>query len=142
MQASKTQFIVVTPEGAVQAAVAIVPGKGTILVQPSATAHGSITMIDTNGNSFQVPCFKYYRGLAAANLAFSYSQAGVACMRTCRACCMHCQSQASPLVWSPEILGCAASALCECFHLYRKLPHVLTDTISRVHACLQRSIPQ
>lgn len=55
-QATKTQFIVVTPEGAVQAVVAIVPGEGRINVQPSAKAHGAITLVDTADNAFQV-CF-------------------------------------------------------------------------------------
>jgi hypothetical protein len=56
LQATKTQFIVVTPEGAVQAVVAIVSGEGRINVQPSAMAHGAITLVDTAGNAFQV-CF-------------------------------------------------------------------------------------
>ncbi|BDA47026.1 hypothetical protein COCOBI_09-4810 [Coccomyxa sp. Obi] len=54
VRASRTQFIVINPEGAVQAVVAILPGSGSIDLQPSPNAHGPITLIDTAGNSFQV----------------------------------------------------------------------------------------
>ncbi|CAL8471643.1 g11185 [Coccomyxa elongata] len=54
MRASTTQFIVINPAGAVQAAVAILPGSGSIDLQPSPNAHGTITLIDTAGNAFKV----------------------------------------------------------------------------------------
>lgn len=54
MQASTTQFTVINPAGAVQAAVAILPGSGSIDLQPSPNAHGNITLIDTAGNAFKV----------------------------------------------------------------------------------------